>query len=68
MKRSYLSRVVLVAFLLIALLATPSVSATPKDFLINSSAGDLFIVNGTTGNVGIGTTSPSAKLEIGGEK
>ena len=64
-----LARTVLFAvFVLAVMLATPTVSATAKNFEINSSAGSLFFVNGTTGNVGIGTTSPEAKLEIGGEK
>ena len=45
------------------LLLFPMVCAS-NNFRINSTTGELFFVNGTSGNVGIGTTAPGQRLHI----
>ena len=54
-------KIIFIFFIFFVLAGLSSVSA--KNFNINNSGGSLF-VNGSSGNVGIGTTSPNAKLEI----
>jgi hypothetical protein len=53
-------------FLLALAKLSNSDSATPMDFHINARGGNhpFFTIKGAYGNVGIGTTTPSAKLNI----
>ncbi len=51
--------------IVLLVLAFSFVSAS-ENFKINSSAGTILFANGTSGNVGIGTTGSTGKLNVKG--
>ena len=55
-----------VLIIFVVLLMVPGVFAS-NNFNINSSIGELFFVNGSSGNIGIGTGSPLNKLNVIGD-
>ena len=55
---------ILLISVMILLVLAPMISA--KNFNITDGSGSLFFVNGTSGNVGIGTSSPQTLLNIFG--
>ena len=64
--QGFIMHTMLVVMLLIILLL-PSTYAARNFIIQNKTTGNyLFIVNGTTGNVGIGTSQPQEKLTVSG--
>jgi len=54
----------MILFLAFAFIFLPLTSAA-KDFNLKNASDSLFFVNGSSGNVGIGTTGPSNLLDLG---
>jgi microcystin-dependent protein len=65
-KTKKMNKKIFLIFCMILLLTSLSLISS-KNFKINSSLGNLFFVNGTSGYVGVGTDSPSYKLDISGK-
>jgi microcystin-dependent protein len=65
-KTKKMNKKIFLIFCMILLLTSLSLISS-KDFKINSSLGNLFFVNGTSGYISIGTTSLNYELDVSGK-